>query len=248
MGGDLEGVKEAVEKDQEKLKAIEEEDGAKPLHCAVRHNREDMVKKLMELGADVEVLDKDEETPLLYACKDGHANMVRLLVEQFGANMAVTGLDGQTGLHRVADRGREGALDVLISLGAEINARDAKGRTPLHVASASAKGRSQLSCVRKLVEAGADTSLPDDNGQTALCVAAREGHEECIRHLLKNNADPNICDKGGRSPLYWTSFHAHIECARILKEGGAKDLESERGQTALAVATMKGHEEIIKML
>ena len=90
---------------------------------------------------DVEASDKDGETPLLHACRDGRVKMVRLLVETFGANMAVTGLDGQTSLHRVADRGREGALDALISLGAEINARDSKGRTPLHLASAKAKGK-----------------------------------------------------------------------------------------------------------
>ena len=147
--GDLEGVSESVGTDEEKLNATEEEDGAKPLHWAVRHNREDMVKKLMELGADVEGLDKDGETPLLYSCRDGRASMVRLLVETFGANKAVTGLDGQTSLHRVADRGREEALNVLISLGTEINARDAKGRTPLHLASAKAKCKtSQNSSLR----------------------------------------------------------------------------------------------------
>ena len=87
---------------------------------------------------------------------------------------------------------------------------------------------------------------------------------ECLQYLMKKSADPNICDKGGRSPLYWTSFHAHAQCARLLKDCGAKDLvgsllcyfslnfvillqESERGQTALAVATIKGHTEIVKI-
>ena len=142
--GDLEGVSEAIGKDETKLNATEEEDGPKPLHWAVRHNREEMVKRLMKLGADVEASDKDGETPLLHACRDGRVKMVRLLVETFGANMAVTGLDGQTSLHRVADRGREGALSALIGLGAEINARDGRGRTALHLASAKAKGQTIL--------------------------------------------------------------------------------------------------------
>ena len=72
-----------------------------------------------------------------------------LLVEQFEADTAATGLDGQTGLHRVADRGREKALQVLLTLGAEINARDAKGRTPLQLASAKAKGVKPLGKVSK---------------------------------------------------------------------------------------------------
>ena len=47
--GDLKGVKEVVEKDREKLKATEDGEGATPLHWAVRHNREDVVKMLVML-------------------------------------------------------------------------------------------------------------------------------------------------------------------------------------------------------
>ena len=99
---------------------------------------------------------------------------------------------------------------------------------------------------------------------TTAKIQHREGNGDCIKQLLKAGADPNLCDKGGRTPLYWTSFHHHVHCARILKEGGAEDLvrlfrtfrsssgifnqESQRGQTALAVATKKDHNDIVEIL
>ena len=139
--GDREGVKEAVGKEKATLKATEEEAGAGPLHWAVKHDREELVRILVDLGADMEAVDADRETPLLYACREGRAGMVGLLAEQCGADLAAVGLDGQTGLHRLAARGRGAAMETLIRLGAGLDARDAGGSTPLHLACARAGGR-----------------------------------------------------------------------------------------------------------
>ena len=139
--GDREGVKEAVGKENGALKATEEEAGAGPLHWAVKHDREELVRILVDLGADMEAVDADSETPLLYACREGRAGMVGLLADQCGADLAAVGLGGQTGLHRVAARGRGAAMETLIRLGAGLDARDAGGSTPLHLACARAGGR-----------------------------------------------------------------------------------------------------------
>ena len=144
--GDREGVREAVRRDKALLEAKEEEDGAGTLHWAVRFGREDIVRILVELGANMEAEDRDGETPLLYVARTGAPSIIKLLVEK-GARLSAVDQRGRTALHRVAERGREGALEALVSLGADVDAKDVDKRTPLHLACARAGGRTQLACV-----------------------------------------------------------------------------------------------------
>ena len=86
-----------------------------------------------------------------------------------------------------------------LSRGADPNARDKRGRTPLHEAC-------HAEAIAALLDAGADPNARDEDGLTPLHYAAEAaaivGQTEAIAALLDAGADPNARDKRGRTPLH----------------------------------------------
>lgn len=77
---------------------------------------------------------KTGEAPLHLAAQNGHVKVVSVLVEDYGALLEAITLDNQTALHFAARYGQLAVAQTLLSLGANPNARDDKGQTPLHLA------------------------------------------------------------------------------------------------------------------
>jgi hypothetical protein len=84
------------------------------------------------------------------------------------------------GLHAAAARGDMATLTQLLSAKADINQRDAYGRTPLHVATFA----KQRAAVRALIQAGADTGALENDRYDAVTIAAVADDEETLRTLL----------------------------------------------------------------
>jgi hypothetical protein len=102
----------------------------------------------------------------------------------------------------------------LLSKGANVNARDENGQTPLHWA--AIHGR--VDVARLLLEHGADVNARDENGQTPLRWAAIHGHVDVARLLLDHGADPSIRDRDGRTPLDIARAMGHKELVRVIEE------------------------------
>jgi ankyrin repeat protein len=94
-----------------------------------------------------------------------------------------------TNLHCAAQAGDVETIARLVAAGADVNARDERGNTPLKYASAEPV----LGAVQKLIELGADVNLRDDRGFTPLhCVAAHGFYAEAVEMaeaLLASGAD-----------------------------------------------------------
>jgi hypothetical protein len=131
-----------------------------------------------EKGADVEAEDSGGRTALLWASRNGHEAVVRLLLEQ-GADVEAKDSGGQTALLWASRNGHEAVIRLLLEQGADVEAKDSDGRTALLWASMN----EHEAVVRLLLEQGADVETKDSDGWTALLWASMNGHEAVVQLL-----------------------------------------------------------------
>ena len=132
------------------------------LHFAARRGHCDVIRVLLEAGADPNsVFNLMGWSPLYSAAYHGHVDAVRLLLSA-GADPTVYDLDGMTPLHVAASKNLQSMISVLLAGGAELEARTHAGWTPLHVAAFN----SRLEAVRDLIGHGADPKAIADLGKT----------------------------------------------------------------------------------
>lgn len=192
------------------LNAYDDEGKTALMRAAAWKNWE-VVKLLLESGGNLNTRDDAGHAALEYAARTGDITSVKMLVE---AGADATSVDengnaawqltpydaapemidfwltakvdlehrndeGQTWLHLLVTSKAE-YVQALLQAGADINARDNHGATPLMLASS----RNGLTTVQVLLEAGADLTLRDNNGKTALSYVGNYGNGAEIRQLL----------------------------------------------------------------
>ena len=127
----------------------------------------------------------------------------------------------------------------------DVNARDAKGDTPLHRAVETGMRR----LTRALLAAGADPQARTRNGETALHLAALHPDPDFADLLLAAKADPRVQNADGESPLHWAALSGHIVVAQhLLARGADARLKTAKGMTARDYARREGHPEIARLL
>ena len=159
---------------------------AGPLHDAAAGGDGALMQQLLRDGADINEQDEAGETALFAAAKAGqYSTHDQLLVA--GADASIRDKDGLTPLHAAAGSGNAGPISGLIgedhhAIRIDINDHDNTfGVTPLSVAAQA--GDANL--VAYLYGQGADPTIPDKAGLTALTHAGRKGHEKVIAVLLR---------------------------------------------------------------
>lgn len=151
-----------------------------------------------------------------------HEDRVRELLTT-GADVEEPQLLGMRPLHMAASLGCVGAVELLISHGANVNATDDQGQTPLHWASGGKDTKQEhLAVITSLIKAGADVNAHDALGSTPLHRAAFFGHPKIVRLLLSQHADDNARDVNGLTPMRMAMENGHQEALDVLARRAAR--------------------------
>jgi cytohesin len=145
--------------------------------------------------------------------------------------------DGRTTLHVACETGLDipETIHWLLNRGADVNAVDSMGYTPLH----HSARRGRMSVLRVLVEAGAAIDSPTKSGHTPLHRAAGGGHGDAVRYLIEHGAQVDArSNEYGTTPLMSAALEGRVEAARALIDAGADvDARNNRGESVLEAAS-----------
>uniref|UniRef100_A0A8C4R5L7 Ankyrin repeat domain 27 (VPS9 domain) n=1 Tax=Eptatretus burgeri TaxID=7764 RepID=A0A8C4R5L7_EPTBU len=204
------------------------------LYGHIAHGRVEEARMLLSSGEAIEDIQTSLCHPLC-SCD----SCERLVSGRFNDPSVVTPFSrderGYTNLHIAAQFGQVGIVEMLIELGAIVNACDYNGGTPLHLA--CLRGHQDVSLL--LLDFGANPSVEDMNGNTPLHLACQGGHEGCVKALTYCDKQHRINsgNERGDTPLHLASRWGYEAIVAVLLQNGADaNFENRAGHTALACA------------
>ncbi|KAI9331657.1 ankyrin repeat-containing domain protein [Zopfochytrium polystomum] len=157
---------------------------------------------------------------------------------------------GGTALHDAARTGRVAIVKALLERKADTSFATVAGATPF--LEACEGGHREVAELLLGKPGGDAVKTADENGRTALHVAAGKGHPELVSWLLGLPGVSVGALTGGESkgtPLHVAAAAGHAEVVRVLLRAGAdKDAKAEGGATPLHLAAQQGAAEVVVLL
>ncbi|XP_053594900.1 SH3 and multiple ankyrin repeat domains protein 2 isoform X6 [Microplitis demolitor] len=169
-------------------------EGLTAMHRAVERNNKEAVKTLLELGASPNYKDTKGLTPLYYSVIYKADEMICNALLHDHATIGAEDLQGWQEIHHACRNNLVRHLDHLLYYGADMNARNASGNTPLHVC---AVNNTDASCIRTLLFRGAQKDSLNYANQTPYQVAVIAGNmelAEVIKTYQAEDVDKSLGD------------------------------------------------------
>lgn len=209
------------------------------LHIAVKNGDAELCKALLGNGkrkrsqnvgnrANVNAQNLDGDTPLMLSILYDEKECFDLILEHNDVNVNFAN-DGRTALHVAALNGNEDMCVALLEKGADINAQDRDGTTPLMDAIEIIE---HIKSAKMILRRSPNLEIQNDDGETALHLAAQANEKMCGA-LLGKGADVNAQNVDGDTPLMLSIYMGKIKCAKmILRKSPDLEIQNEDGETA----------------
>eukprot|EP00747_Dinoflagellata_sp_TGD_P212399 gnl/TRDRNA2_/TRDRNA2_85491_c0_seq1.p1 gnl/TRDRNA2_/TRDRNA2_85491_c0~~gnl/TRDRNA2_/TRDRNA2_85491_c0_seq1.p1 ORF type:complete len:856 (-),score=216.39 gnl/TRDRNA2_/TRDRNA2_85491_c0_seq1:95-2614(-) len=235
------------------IKVLNEHDkkASEGLFGAVRSNQPDLVDKALKNGADINEVNENGVTALMFAIEKGKEAVINRLLEEV-MDLNKQGMKfGETALIIAAKKGDETSLQALLDKNAQIDAVDKNGQTALmHAAT-----HDQPKTVEKLIKAPgipADMDKRDSNGNTALMLALEKKKVATAEVLYKNGADLNLKNNDDDTALIIAAVKGDLQCIPPMVAKGADisivNKNDETPLMALLAASKKANPAVVEKL
>ncbi len=203
------------------------------------------IYQVIKAGANINVMNEQNVTPLLRAAGEDYVEIVKLLLSE-NANVNIP--RRYTPLWNASYKGHTEIVKLLLQADG-INVEDSpQGNTPLIVA--ACYGHKEVVELLLSANAKVDARCYSYNA-SPLMWAAQEGHTEIVKILLSANAKVNFTNKeSGLNAFAMASQNGHTEIVRLLLGANANVnyVNKINGTTALCYASGEGYTEVVKLL
>jgi ankyrin repeat protein len=219
--------------------------GITGIHLAASFGLTKSLSMLLKLQHEINLKDISGHTPLLSAAKNGHYQVVRLLLKQQKTDTEAKDILGRTPLLWAAKCGHNRVVELLLQKHADIEATgDICSMPGLFF------GTSHLTSLGWLLDNDIDIDRDHDTGRTPLLWAVKGCHYEVVRLLLNGNANIEARDSFGRTSLSLASEIGHKEIVKLLigNEKVHIDARDKYGRSSLFWAAEKGHKDVVEIL
>ncbi|EFA08450.1 ankyrin repeat domain-containing protein 16 [Tribolium castaneum] len=221
-------------------------DNKTALHEAAQFSQPEIMKLLLDKGAQVNALKRADWTPLMLACTKTCLETVRVLVES-GALINYRNKDGWTCMHLAARGGCGAMFTFLVTKGGDCALRTKNGRTVLHIAAL----HGSFEIVKILLKLGVlPIDVRDNCGNTALHEAVLGRHKNICSLLIQNGADIKCTNNVDFNLLFLASSEGYVDLAEyiILELGFDINITNSNGFTALHCAARKQQKDMCQYL
>lgn len=200
------------------------------------------VKRFVESGANVDTRTwLTHETPLHLAARNGHADVVKYLLEHRAAvNTRDEG--GATPLHSASRAGHLKVMEALLAGGADVSEKGTGCGPPLQWAAQAG----QIDAAKVLLEHRADIDQAGTDGSTPLMAAVSAGQTEMVKFLLERKAAANARAAYGLTALHAAAYADRADIARMLIAHGADPNLECNGRTAFQIARSEGFRRALR--
>jgi len=220
------------------------------LHCACMFGLVELASALTRVdGVDINRMDDTHTTPLIWAVRNGHELVVKVLLSRGDINPNLVGDFGRAPISWAAKRGHEAMAKLLLAhRDVDPDVPDYFGRRP--ISWAAEHGHEAV--VRLLLgRDDVDPNKPDNSGRTPILWAAKWGDEAVVRLLLgRDDVNPDRPDSFGRAPISWAAERGHEAVARQLlgREDVDPDVPDDFGRTPILWAAKCGDATVVRLL
>ena len=186
----------------------------------------DILEMLIDAGVDINGVDNNERTALMFAARAGNARAVKTLIEH-KANVTHTDNHGRNALFYAIENDTPELIDILIGNGIDVNQTNNQGNTALTYACKQEYTTSIDKIASKLIAHNANVNLQNINGWTALMHAIKNRYYKTADILLKSDADVNLKGRNGATAVILTMQNEEYDFVATLVANGANVNETD---------------------